>query len=489
VSVATADKQSAVSKVPKDKSRDKESQDELYKKVELAQNQATAPLKDYISSALKQAESDLLSRVSDNMPEPFDMRVNKDGKWSLSLPANSEAIDRLLTRQILHFCANLGVLLVGTTQTVNMTKETDSEKDYFFGFFKILTRQPIEDEKFTFNFDSTSAKGAAQCKLLILQRTLKGKYVDVQQFLPPSLFTDRGARRIEVEISAIAGGQKANLQRIPQCLSKIVELWLETDNGKAWSSLAVQYKIALPVVIEGLHKRVTEKVKGKDIVHIKKPKRPSKRIEVLSALEKKLIASFEKPFDDYKKTLKDLGNEISIGKIKGVRDVIRQHIHDMWAVVERFSAPLTKRRTALIAHLSENERKKLNFNKSFIDKLRADHFGNVIYGGDAATIYTLSPIPILAKCGSEFIVEANKITIKTSFIYYDPGLKTDVEELLLDFCRIVNVKVTNKVTERSQRKTHHGPTAIRGGRSGKLVFQDDFNEEVDEEDDKTEGDQ
>jgi len=294
-----------------------------------------------------------MSKVTDNMPEPFDMRLVKDKGWLLSVPANIEAHDRMMFRQIIALANRLKVHIVATSQTIHVTKETEAEKDFFYGFFKLLSRKPVENERFSFNMDSISSKGAAQCKLIIMQKALKGSYADVQQFLPSTLYTEKGGRKLDIEIGAIATGQKANIAKLPSTFTRLVELWIDTEEGKVWSTLAFTYNIPTPLILDGLHKKVVEKVKGKDVVHIKKPKRPSKRIEVLSKLEKQLIMQYEIPFDDYKKKMQDLGKEISINLIKSVREELKLLIQKMWLVVEKFSAPLTKRRTAMIAHLSE----------------------------------------------------------------------------------------------------------------------------------------
>jgi hypothetical protein len=212
------------------------------------------------------------------------------------------------------------------------------------------------------------------------------------------------------------------------------------------------------MILEGLHKRVTEKVRGKDVVHIKKPKRPSKRIEVLSPLEKKLISQYEKPFDDYKETVKALGKEVKIGDIKSVRERLRAIIQAMWLVVEKFSAPLTKRRTALCNHLSEAERKKLNFNKAYIDKLRSSNFAPCVYG-DHANLFTLSPVPILAKCDPKYIIEANKVSFRVGYIFLEQTMTPDIKELMQDYGRIVNFKVTDSILDddKPRRPRHKRP--------------------------------
>jgi hypothetical protein len=290
-----------------------------------------------------------------------------------------------------------------------------------------------------------------------MQKALKGLYMDIQMFLPPKLFTEKGGRRLELEVAAIAANQTAKVSRVTQVLVKLVELWSLTSTGKYWLNLAMTYKIPTPMILEGLHKTVVEKVKGKDHVRTKKPKRPSKRIEVLSRLESELLRRYETPFDEYKTKMKSLGNEIDIKDVKEVRQKLKDLINSMWIVVEKFSAPLTKRRTAMCAHLTENDRKKLNFNKAYVDKLRSEQFSTVTMG-DKANMYTLSPIPIFLKCQeTKYVVSANKISMDITYILVPKECDQDVRDIVYDYARIIGVRPTDTLPE-IRRKKRHGPS-------------------------------
>jgi len=436
--------------------------------IAIAASSATKVIDEYVNEAIKQADIDMLSNVTDNMPDPFDIKLIGKGKFTLSLPENIKENDRLLFRQIVKFATILDVELIGTTQKILVSKETPSEKDFFYGFFKMLTRTPLENETFSFNFDSTSAKGAAQAKLIIMQKSLKGLYADVASFLPTSLFTEKGGRRLEIEVNAIASTQKSNTHRLTSCIVKLVELWLNTTEGKDWSSLALKYKVATPLILEGLHRKVVTKVRNKDEVRVKKPKRPSKRIEVLSPIEAKLIAEHEKAFDDYKKKCTSLGKEIEISSIKKTREELSTLIRDMWTVVEKFSAPLTKRRTALVSSLTEGERKKLNFNKAFIDRMRNENFATTCLG-ETANTYTLSPIPILNKCGDRYLIDANKIRIEMNWILIPDNVGAEVQEIFQYFATMINRKVYTENPRVRDKRTKH---------NHRLKTDDDFDDNV-----------
>jgi hypothetical protein len=286
-----------------------------------------------------------------------------------------------------------------------------------------------------------------------MQKVLKGKFADVFNFLPKALFTETGGRRLELEISAIALTSKSNTQRLVSCIARLIDLWLHTKEGIAWTALTGTYQVAVPLILEGLHRTVTEKGKNnKDVVRVKKPKRPSKRLEVLSPYEAKLIRGSEQAFDDYKAKIKTLGKVINISDIKKAREDLKVLIISMWNCVEKFSAPLTKRRTVFTAHLSESDRKRLNFNKQYIEMLRASNFRACIY--DKSHIYTLSPIPLINKADDKLVIYTNKIIIENNNIVI-PDDAEPIRELLMEFAIMIGFKHSNIITKTKQRKPTH----------------------------------
>jgi len=402
-------------------------------------SKVTKIVDNYINYALEHANEDLMSNVTDNMPEPFDIRKNGE-RWTLSLPGNINEYDRFLMRQIISMSSKLKVELVSTTQTIVLAKEVPSEKDFFYGFFKLLSRSPMDNEKFSFSNDSISARGAAQAKLIIMQRSLGSEYSDVQNFLPSFLFTEKGGKRIEMEINALATGQKSNIQKLSICISRLVSLWLETEMGKHWCVLAKSFEVPSSAVLEGLHRTKVVKEKGKDKILIKKPKRPSKRIEVLSLEEANILSFIEKPFDDYSEFIKSLGESIAINKIVETRKKVKSIIAAMWIVVEKVSAPLTKRRTAFLAHLSESERKKQNINKAFIESLKSEFFSPI--KEDNNLFYTISPIPLLLKAvNKELVVEVSKIEISIHYIVIPQGTNPLISNVVQTFANQTGIRV------------------------------------------------
>jgi hypothetical protein len=233
-------------------------------------------------------------------------------------------------------------------------------------------------------------------------------------------------------------------------------MWLELKAGTLWLERARNYKVPTPMILDGLHRTKVIKERGKDIVLTKKPKRPSKRIEVLTVEEANILRRMERPFDEYKEFLSNLGKEVAISDIRSVREKISRLIQAMWLVVEKVTAPLTKRRTALVAHMNENERKKVNINKNFIQSYINNQFADC--KDDAARLYTLSPIPLFLKCGSQQeITSAAKCEIKIQFFVVPDNIDTAVIECMIAFSKITNVEM---VTARPQRKKNRGPTQV-----------------------------
>jgi REP element-mobilizing transposase RayT len=359
------------------------------------------------------------------------------------------------------------VEVVSTVQEIDCAKESTSEKDFFYGFFKLLSRIPTDGEKFSFNNDSASAKGAAQAKLIILQKTLKGAYVDVSNFLPDFLFNEKRARRLDMECSAIATSQKSNLHQLPNCIIQLVHMWLKFEAGGRWSTLALTYKVSTPLILEGLHRTKIEKLKGKDIVRTKKPKRPSKRIEVLCNAEREILLKDENVFEDYKSYLKKLDKDVDIDKIKLQRDHIKDLITQMWTIVERYSAPLTKRRTILVAHLNEAQRKKMDFNKAFIQKHIDNEFADC--KTHKSNLYVLSPIPILLKKNqAEWNRDIAMCDITLHYTLIPVSVQSIVRESLTEFANLTKSKIVTK-------------RPIKKGKKGGILVEK-FDEELPTED-------
>jgi hypothetical protein len=419
----------------------------------------------YITMSMQTRISDLESKVTTNMPKPFELRI--DGKkMTMFLPANIDDHNRYLFRSLIRLAADSGVDFSSTDEIIDVTKETSSEKDFFYGFFKLLSRAPLEKEKITFNSDSISSKGAAQAKLCLMSTFLKGDYSIVLPFLPKSLFSESGMKILDLELSGISRGNKSNIANLASTLHRVVNRFIKSFRGQ-WETLVQKYKIPTSMLLAGMHRTRIVKVKGKDTSVPKKPKRPSKRVEVFLTSEVQLLSKRESAFDDYKTLVKNLGDSVKVQDIVNARKDIAKAIDDMWKCVESVSAILTKRRTAIMTGM-DTKAKGFTFNKTLMTKCVAESFGHIRQNPEA--MYTISPVPLLKKIGSsKTMIEISTIRFSKDGMTYPAELDdVDAIELLREFVAITEYAFTVQKVRR------------RGKHSEKMTLGEFVRDEVDE---------
>jgi hypothetical protein len=127
----------------------------------------------------------------------------------------------------------------------------------------------------------------------------------------------------------------------------------------------IKFYIPLGVAMEGLHRTRVIQDKGRQKTTIIHPNRPSQRIEIVSQGESKMVESDEIAFDNHK-TLLDGFKEtqmVEISRVIDLRKALKQSISNCWEVVQRYTAPLTKRRTVAMTYLSKRGKGSVNLNK------------------------------------------------------------------------------------------------------------------------------
>jgi hypothetical protein len=278
---------------------------------------------------------------------------------------------------------------------------------------------------------------------------LRAKFSDVHPFLPTHLFTEKGGRKLEVELSAISLGSQSNISALYQTLVRLVGEYALLDACKGWRNLCLDLKVPTSAVIEGLHRRKTVREKNKDKIIIKKPKRPSKRIEVLSEFEREIIQSNENSFTEYKNYIKSLDKEIPIANISKVRERISADIQSMWLCVEKCSAPLTKRRTPLLKRLTQQERAKVSLSKPYVQDCITNKFSWIT---DRNDLYTLSPIPLIMKVGSkQEITSVSLCSVETNYVLIPVHTVDSVGHAMNYFAKITDIPVVNTREKRAKR--------------------------------------
>jgi len=174
-----------------------------------------------------------------------------------------------------------------------------------------------------------------------------------------------------------------------------------------WSGIS--YEIPLGTALEGLHrtKEVKTRTGTKKVpVH---PSRPSGRIEVFGPGEIEFIKADERPFDKYKETLEPYskGQMVPIKDVTTLRTNAKSCITAMWEVVQRFSAPLTKRRTTALAYASKKGKGTINLTKQSWDDL----LELIRHKKDRKEVALFSPLPLEIKSASK-IMGAEEINQK-----------------------------------------------------------------------------
>lgn len=331
------------------------------------QSEVIGRVNEYMATLKERASNDLISKGSDAQPEPFELRLS-DKRMTLFVPSNINDVDCLLFRQMIDMATDLSAAIVATDKESLISPENPTEKEFFYAFFRVILRKPAENESFTFNFDTPQQRGAAQAKLIILQRALGSQYNNIKDFLPKNLFGDKGTSKLDLEINAKAKSKESHINVVKETLRKLIAQYLKFHQSAEWFNLALGYRIPVALALEGLHKSKTVKVKNRVETQIKKPKKPSKRIEVYLESERIVLSKLEEGFAKYSEYVKSLPKEgISASEIVNVRTTVRTMIASCWSIVERTSAIITKRRAPLLAEGSEKRNDK-DLTKAKVDK-------------------------------------------------------------------------------------------------------------------------
>lgn len=372
----------------------------------------------YVANIEDKAAQDLISRGSDVQPDPFESRLI-DKKIVVFLPKNIIEIDRLLFRQLVALIKAVNVEIRTTDKDFEVNAETIPEREFFYGFFRVLTRQPTDQDSFAFSTDTPQARGAGQAKLMILQKALGGDYNNIRAFLPKSLFSEEGTSKLDLEVNALAKTKGTKIAALRETLKKAVGAYLK-DNSSSWINLAKEYTIPKSAALEGLHKTKKTKVKGVVKTEVKKPKRPSKRVEVYLEAERLILKQEEKSFDQYSSYVKSLPEGIAAVDLPAIRLEVARLIRECWLTVEKSSAIITKRRAILLANGSDKKNDK-DLTKAKVEKAIAEISKKDMYEA-LEDLLPMNPKKLLLKfCTPEdsLILTQMELSLKG---YYLPGL-------------------------------------------------------------------
>jgi len=109
-----------------------------------------------------------------------------------------------------------------------------------------------------------------------------------------------------------------------------------------------EYKVPSSKVLEGLYRYKEKVVKGKKKSVPKKPKRPSKRIEVIYPEERLFIDMYEGCFIEFNNLTTRLKAGVAFSECEKEYLAAAGLTSKKWEIVKRFSAPLSYRRKVLL---------------------------------------------------------------------------------------------------------------------------------------------
>jgi len=229
------------------------------------------------------------------------------------------------------------------------TKANEEVDNFFIGFFRTISRSPEEKETVSFSAGSPLSRGATQAKIMFL-RTLRENYSKIANYLPDECFYSTG-RLDHIYFFLTEMIVEKDIKTLKLLKDNILKLLMRfirvTGIAEKWKFLT-SYKVPSSKVLEGLYRYKEKVVKGKKKSVPTKPKRPSKRIEVIYPEEKAFIEMYEGSFADFNSLTKKLKDGIPLDLCDKYHFDCSKLTRERWETVKRFSAALSYRRKILV---------------------------------------------------------------------------------------------------------------------------------------------
>jgi hypothetical protein len=228
--------------------------------------------------------------------------------------------------------------------------------------------------------------------------------------------------------------------RISRFFRAIIKDWIKFSK-KEWLPWVLNCNLSLGQIVHDLNRTRTEKVKNKTKVLVVKPKRPSSRVEVFLTSEKQILRGFEKPWEDMKSFTGDNKN-VSFANILDVRNRYKRLLTLQWEVVQKFTAPLTKRQKLFREFIGKA---RVTLNRSNFEKF-------VLETGQSSSpsisiLWDLSPIPI---------IKAAKVTLTNDELWLISSLNftslSVKQQLILDQSLILKGPISEFISFISGQK-------------------------------------
>jgi hypothetical protein len=368
-------------------------------------------------------------------PAPFELR-NIEGETVIFLPQNfMEIVNNPFKTGMSSILASSKFVFKYTKKEL-LTRVSEEAENFFIGYFRTITRSPEENETVNFSSGNAINKGATQAKLMIL-RILMEDYSKIANFLPNECFySEARIDFISFFLSEmIIEKDIPTLKVLKENILRILMRFLRSSNIPSKWSMLETYLIPCNKVLEGLYQTKEKMVKGKKKFVAIKPKRPSRRIEIIYPEERQYIEYSENCFSSFKKISDSIKGGCPMSKVIKVREELFLLTQMKREVVKKFSAPLSYRRKVFERIIKDHKLKK-NMNKGNLEIIL-----NLVKSDEVSLSpkerIDMSSYNILVSCkcdgrllnGFKAILEGKSLKISSKKIYECENNDT-MEELL-----------------------------------------------------------
>jgi len=309
---------------------------------------------------------------SSTVPFSIVSKTN-DGKtnYTIYLPKNIESILDVFPVLIMLKCARYLNFAFESTETKIEINETSETKAFFLGYSTELFSDKAP-QSLTLKKSTDSNKGTTAARLLKLRTSLRDeKLSDISFLLPDSIYADTAKRIEHLTVFLHRGLQQQGEYNLTfvSSFKSVVSKYVAGYSSTLGVTEYLDIKIHVSEVIKGLHRKIKRRIKGRETLVTITPNRPSKRVEILSPEEQKMIESCEGVFQAYENKIKNLTHTyVKIRDVKATRDELSSLIAKMWDLVRKMS-PVLSPRSKILSELIKKELKKNDLTKQNISEV------------------------------------------------------------------------------------------------------------------------
>jgi hypothetical protein len=309
--------------------------------------------------------------------------------------------------------------------------------------------------KWTLNFKSTTdaQRGTSAARLIKVRYALTTiNQPDLVQFLPDSIYVDKERKRefLPYYLQMFGGkGKNPHIERMIGTFRQLLQMFLRQKFKGDEIHRILSLQVSSAAALEGLHRRMKRVVKGKQKMHTKTPHRPSKRIEILTSAERKLLQEVEAAFDQYEALMVEKKYEkgIPLNHLNAYRVAASQLVKQQWELIQRIS-PVLAPRTRLLNKIIKQETNKKEMTKMNLSQslgLLSEHLEDV----NVRELLQLSPLSLIEKIKE---IQGETVRTKLTFKLTQHGYKISsqalpagVQDLVDDFARLLKIEQPKEI--------------------------------------------